>query len=141
MVYFFLHLGGMKKSVVTRLYSDQKNPVELDLVLVSENGDEHRYNFKCGAVELHSLILRQMPHTGAIKKGKVNYYIVNGKSLKSYHLDHIEIRYFLIRNFYPHDLTEIFYKTEVDISIMYTNFKKSLKPPFDKILDDGFEEP
>ena len=81
MVYFFLHLVSMKKSVVTREYSDNKNPVELDLVLIAENGDEYKYNFKCSGRELHSLILRQMPQMVKIKEGKINYYLVKGKYL------------------------------------------------------------
>lgn len=122
----------MKKSIVTRGYSDGKHRVELDLTLQGSNLAVETYNFKCSKAELEDLVKRQIEKNPNISDVIVHKYMVNDQDLPSYHLDHIEIRYLLSRHFCPHDLLEVFYKTEVDISIMYSNFKKSLKPPFNQ---------
>lgn len=56
-----------------------------------------------------------------------------------YHASHIDLRYFIARSYYPYDLLETLYKTEKDLSELYYNFKKTLKPPFDKILSNDDE--
>lgn len=122
----------MKKSIVTRGYSDGRNRVELDLSLQGEGLPVEAYNFKCSKSELEDLIKRQIEQNSKISDVIVHKYVLSDKELPSYHLDHIEIRYFLSRHFCPYDLLDVFYQTERDISIIYSNFLKSLKPPFNQ---------
>jgi hypothetical protein len=128
----------MKKQFITKGFTDGKQPRLINIEIIQSDYYISHLELHCDLSEVEPLIIKSLNDLQTVKDFKILIYKIKNKTemkdIPVYSHEHINLRYFLAKKYTPHELLDSFEKIEHELCDIYENFRKSLKPPFDKII-------